>query len=86
VISRTFVDDDAVVVTVSDSGPGISRDNLPNLFEPFFTTKSNGMGMGLAISRSIVELHGGRIWAENRVGHGATFYVSLPAAKGGATA
>lgn len=84
VISRTFADNGAVVVSVSDSGTGIPRDNLEALFEPFFTTKSNGIGMGLAISRSIVELHGGRIWAENRIDHGATFYMSLPAAKSAA--
>ena len=66
-------------MTVSDSGPGIDAANLDRLFDAFFTTKPDGMGMGLSISRSIVEAHGGRIWATNRAGGGARFHVSLPA-------
>ena len=72
-----------VGVAVTDNGHGISADNLPRLFEPFFTSKSNGLGMGLAISRSIVEMHGGRLQAENNPTGGATFHFALPAAKGG---
>ena len=63
-------------------GPGIPADALAQIFNPFFTTKPNGMGMGLAISRTIIEAHGGRIWAENRHGGGAAFRFTLPIADG----
>lgn len=69
---------DSVVVTVSDSGPGIAEENLGRLFSAFFSTKPDGMGMGLSICRSIVDAHGGRIWATNRDGAGACFHFSLP--------
>ncbi|MER8390434.1 PAS domain-containing protein [Mesorhizobium sp. M1340] len=68
--------EDTIQTEVSDRGPGIERPN--KIFEPFFTTKGNGMGMGLAISRSIIESHGGRLWVENSVPHGATFIFTLP--------
>ncbi len=67
-----------VCVTVSDKGPGIPPDLLPQLFERFFTTKKDGMGLGLSISKSLIEGLGGRIWAESVSGQGATFYFSLP--------
>jgi C4-dicarboxylate-specific signal transduction histidine kinase len=67
-----------VVVAVKDSGAGIREDNLPRLFEPLFTTRSSDMGMGLAISSSILEAHGGQIWASNSPEGGATFSFSLP--------
>ena len=71
-----------VEIAVADAGPGIPAATLPQIFEPFFTTKPNGMGMGLAISRTIVEAHGGRIWAENKNGRGARFRFTLPTTEG----
>ena len=68
-------------VAVSDMGGGILPDKMSRIFDPFFTTKANGMGMGLAISRTIIEAHGGRIWAENRQDGGATFRFTLPISK-----
>ncbi len=65
---------------VSDLGPGIESSKLGRLFEPFVTTKPSGMGIGLSISRTIVEAHGGRIWAENNSREGATFRFTLPMA------
>jgi two-component system sensor kinase FixL len=69
-----------VEVAVEDNGPGIAPERLGRLFEPFFTTKANGMGIGLSISHTIIEAHGGRIWAENNAGEGATFRFTLPLA------
>jgi C4-dicarboxylate-specific signal transduction histidine kinase len=70
-----------VVVAVSDRGPGIATDQLASVFDPFFTTKANGMGIGLAVSRTIIEAHGGRIWPENNPDRGATFRFTLPVAE-----
>ncbi len=70
-----------VEIAVSDTGPGIPAEALAQVFTPFFTTKPTGMGMGLAISRSIVEAHGGRIWAANTDGGGTAFRFTLPIAK-----
>jgi signal transduction histidine kinase len=67
-----------VLVNVTDCGVGISAGNADRLFNAFFTTKSGGMGMGLSICRSIVEAHGGRLWATANVPHGATFQFTLP--------
>jgi PAS domain S-box-containing protein len=63
---------------VSDTGPGISPDELKMVFQPFFTTKPRGMGMGLSIARTVVEAHEGQIWAETKSGSGAVFHVRLP--------
>lgn len=70
---------DVVEVTVADTGPGVDAKMMPRLFEPFATTKSSGLGMGLTICRSIVEAHGGRLWAVPNPGGGAQFRFRLPA-------
>jgi PAS domain S-box-containing protein len=69
-----------VVVEVRDSGPGLPPEALARVFEPFYTTKPDGIGIGLSISRSIVEAHGGRLWAEPNEPYGAVFRFSLPVA------
>ena len=69
-----------MVVSVQDSGPGLDVEDLDRLFEAFYTTKPGGMGMGLSISRSVIEAHGGRIWASRNVGPGATFQFTVPVA------
>jgi C4-dicarboxylate-specific signal transduction histidine kinase len=71
-----------VNVVVEDTGVGISEEVMARLFEPFFTTRTQGIGMGLAISRSIIESHGGRLWAEARTDYGSVFQFTLP---GGST-
>jgi two-component system, LuxR family, sensor kinase FixL len=71
---------DEAWVVIEDTGPGIAPERLGELFNPFVTTKEGGMGMGLAISQTIIENHDGRIWAESELGHGAAFYVTLPLA------
>ena len=79
VISSRGDDGDQVVVTVQDAGVGIDPSKADQLFNAFFTTKPGGMGMGLSISRSIIEAHGGRFWATANASHGATFHFVLPA-------
>jgi signal transduction histidine kinase len=74
-----------VEIAVSDTGHGIPIDKLVHVFDPFFTTKPSGMGMGLPISRTIIEAHGGRLWAENNDGGGAVFRFTLSIAEEDAT-
>jgi C4-dicarboxylate-specific signal transduction histidine kinase len=76
---ETEVFENSILVTVSDRGPGLDATQAEQVFKPFHTTKSGGMGMGLAISRSIIESHGGKLWAEPNNHGGATFKFTLPA-------
>ena len=81
VIGRTgLADGNQALVSIADTGDGILAEKATEIFEPFFTTKAQGMGIGLAIAHTIVEAHGGRIWAENTPSGGAVFHVSLPLA------
>jgi two-component system sensor kinase FixL len=73
-----------IMIEVRDTGPGIAADKLDQLFEAFYSTKPDGMGMGLSICRSIIDAHGGRIWASAREGGGASFHIALPVAGKGA--
>jgi signal transduction histidine kinase len=70
------------VVPVEDTGPGLDPATTERIFDPFYTTKPGGMGMGLSISRTIVEAHGGRIWASPRAPHGTIIQFSLPMSGG----
>jgi two-component system sensor kinase FixL len=79
-VFNTPVADDMIEMAVSDTGSGFGEDAAQSLFQTFFTTKETGMGVGLSISRSIVEAHGGRMWAEANPAGGATFRFTLPAA------
>ena len=79
IASNTRAADDMIEIAISDTGHGFGGDIQPNLFQPFFTTKEHGMGVGLSISRTIIETHGGRMWAETNEAGGATFRFTLPA-------
>ena len=72
----------SIVVLVEDSGVGIDPEHSSRMFEPFYTTKVEGIGMGLTISRSIIEAHGGRLWAVANDGPGSTFCFTLPIYEG----
>jgi signal transduction histidine kinase len=76
----TRQDDTGVLVAVRDSGPGIPPEHLERVFDSFYTTKPSGTGMGLSICRSIIDAHGGRLWAEANEPRGAIFQFTLPAA------
>jgi two-component system, LuxR family, sensor kinase FixL len=76
-VESSSVDRDTIEVVVSDRGHGIAAEKMPHLFDSFFTTKSEGVGLGLSIARSVIQAHGGRIWAENCPGGGAAFHFTL---------
>lgn len=76
--ARVFVEEDQLVYIVEDDGPGFPKDSLENLFEPFVTTKSRGVGLGLAVARRIIVMHGGTIAAKNKAGGGAEICVRIP--------
>ena len=78
VIQSRVLSDDVIETTVTDTGPGIDADMADKIFHPFQTSKSSGMGMGLSISRSIIQAHGGELWVDNEYPDGALFGFSLP--------
>jgi signal transduction histidine kinase len=78
-IIKSEKDTDGILIQIIDSGTGLDREQAEHIFQPFFTTKPQGLGMGLAISRSIIEAHGGHLSARRRNSHGAIFEVRLPA-------
>ena len=75
---RPDAGDGELLVSVSDTGTGIAPEHADRIFDAVYTTKSHGIGMGLAISRSIVESHGGRLWVTSDAGPGANFHLTLP--------
>ena len=77
-IASKRIEHDQLVISVSDSGIGLPVDEAGRIFEAFFTTKPHGTGMGLSISRRIIESHGGRLWAIPNAGRGAIFQFTLP--------
>jgi two-component system sensor kinase FixL len=77
-VSTNRDNDDFVSVSVSDTGPGLASEVARRLFQPFVSTKAQGMGMGLNICRTIIEAHGGRLWADSNPGGGAVFRFRLP--------
>ena len=79
-VKSQLIEDGQIEISVNDTGPGLPTDQADQIFDAFFTTKPQGSGMGLAISKSIVESHGGRIWVNGDGGRGATFHFTLPAA------
>ncbi len=84
VITTRRIEPDQVQVTVRDSGIGLDPSTIGRIFEPFYTTKAGGMGMGLSICRSIVQNHGGRLWATVNDGPGTSFHFTLPKYHAGA--
>ncbi len=77
-VKSQWAEDEQLMVSVSDTGVGLPAQQADQIFDAFFTTKSDGTGMGLRISRSIVESHGGRLWASDNSPHGASFHLTLP--------
>ena len=82
-VRANSIDGSNVLIEVQDSGTGIAPDKLESIFEPFMTSKRDGLGMGLSICRSIIERHGGKIWASNNADRGATFSATLPRSDAG---
>jgi len=79
-VSTEQIQPDGVLVSVRDSGPGIDPDHVDRVFQAFYTTKPSGVGMGLSISQSIIDAHGGRLWADTNISGGAVLRFSLPGA------
>jgi two-component system, LuxR family, sensor kinase FixL len=79
VVATAATEDDTVTISVADTGPGIATEMTSQLFQPFVTTKRHGMGVGLSISRTIIDAHGGRIWADGNPGGGTIFRFTLRA-------
>jgi signal transduction histidine kinase len=77
-ISTRITESECVIVAVQDSGPGLAPEGADRLFESFYTTKSGGLGLGLSISRSIIEAHQGRLWASSNTPRGTVFQFTLP--------
>jgi signal transduction histidine kinase len=75
---KAEADDGQLLISVSDTGVGLPLQQADQIFRAFYTTKDNGTGMGLPISRSIIESHGGRLWATDNSPRGASFYLTLP--------
>jgi len=84
VITTRRMEPDQVQVTVEDSGTGLDPNTMGRIFDPFYTTKAGGMGMGLSVSRSILQAHGGRLWATVNDGPGTSFHFTLPKYHAGA--
>jgi signal transduction histidine kinase len=78
-IDTSRTEPNVVLIAVRDSGPGLDPANVQRVFEAFYTTKPDGLGMGLSICRSIIEAHGGRLWATANLPNGAAFQFTLPA-------
>ena len=78
IVRTKSIDASNILVELQDSGTGIAPEKLESIFDPFVTSKRDGLGIGLAISRTIVERHSGKVWAANNPGGGATFSVMLP--------
>jgi signal transduction histidine kinase len=77
---HTLDDSPGVLIAVQDTGIGVAEENIHQVFDAFYTTKTHGLGMGLPISRSIIEAHGGRLWATRNTEHGMTVQFALPGA------
>ena len=77
IVRTSPADNKGVLISITDQGTGIAPDKLEQVFEPFFSTKPHGMGLGLSVCRTIITVHGGKLWAVNNPDRGATFHVNL---------